>query len=801
MPGTARRRIVGAPSEKVVGLDRDPTEIAELLVDGGSVVIVGVPGSGKSHLTRAVIAELRRRGVDPVVLRAGQPVPEGLGEHPVPGAPPLVLVVDDAPAVAEAGLEAISRAAYTGSARVLLTADTDPCTQTSGLPPVLAQLWLDGVAVRHDLQLLDDLTADQLISCIVGDDVLDSVTRAVVTQRSAGSRMLLRELALDAAEAQRGGGHDPWESRRARAGSRLADALRTVVDAYDAEQQLALALVGRLDGIEYSTLSRVVRPAVLDALKARRVLRETGPRRLLHATAPIAQEADHRLPPGRVDAVVDELVTRMLTEPGVTPSEPVMLAAAASWHSGRESVPSPGDVDPELRGLVLSTAAAAANTGGRAQLALDYVALGFAVDGHPALNLEASRALARLHEIDEAYAQISRVDASTVPVPELRRLVRWWASMIGWHPAGQTLGDIEAWLAAAGVSDASVQCELEAQRAEEHYLDLDWTGGEQHALRVVEHPEAGTLVRLRAAVVASMCAAQLGRGADGLAMLARAERINRDPVTSRPVSLRTELVLICFQAFTGVVARSVPPHLDARLRYAVGVAAQRKDRSGLALAGIVSGVALGFAAGDDARAELEFGAAIDRIDRIEFAVFRPLVGNLRASALARLGRVADARQVLDEIDIEQLRTHRLFRYSRHIVEYDIAIAAGELGTAEAALVAAETERATGDAAAGPSVTDLKRRESLARTIDNLAPAARADGLASRVLTEREHEIALLVARRLSNKEIAQQLFLSVRTVESHIYAARGKLGAGSRRELGERVREQDARDRAADDRL
>jgi DNA-binding CsgD family transcriptional regulator len=70
-----------------------------------------------------------------------------------------------------------------------------------------------------------------------------------------------------------------------------------------------------------------------------------------------------------------------------------------------------------------------------------------------------------------------------------------------------------------------------------------------------------------------------------------------------------------------------------------------------------------------------------------------------------------------------------------------------------------------------------------------------------VLTEREHEIALLVARRLSNKEIAQQLFLSVRTVESHIYAARGKLGAGSRRELGERVREQDARDRAADDRL
>lgn len=801
MPGTARRRVVGAPSEEVVGLDRDPTEIAELLATGGSVVIVGVPGSGKSHLARAVTAELRRRDLDPIVLRPGLRPPEGLGEHPAPGVPSLVLVVDDARSFDEPDLEAISRAAYTGRARVLLTAETDPCTQSSGLPPVLAQLWLDGVAVRHDLQLLDDVTADQLISCVVGDDVLDSVTRAVVTQRSAGNRMLLRELALDAAEAQRGGGHEPWETRRARAGSRLADALRTVVADYDEEQKLALALVGRLDGIEYSTLSRVVRPAVLDALIGRRVLRETGPHRLLHATAPIAQEADHRLPPGRVDTVVDELIGRMLTQPGVGPSEPVMRAAAAAWHSGSDSVPSPGEVDPVLRGRVLGTAAAAANAEGRAGLALDYVALGFAVDGHPGLNLEASRALARLHEIDEAFAQISRLDAATVPVPELRRLVRWWASMIAWNPAGQTIADIEEWLAAAGVTDRSVLCELDVQRAEECYLDLDWTGGERNALRVLAEPEAGTLARLRASVVAAMCAAQLGRGSDGLTMLARAERINRDPVTSRPVSLRTELVLICFQAFTGVIATSMPPHLDTRLRFAVGVAAQRKDRSGLALAGIVSGVALGFAAGDDARAELEFGAAIDRIDRIEFAVFRPLVGDLRASALARLGRVAEARQVLDEIDIEQLRTHRLFRYSRHVAEYHIAVAAGEFGTAEAALVAAEAERVAGDATAGPSVTDRKRRQSLDRTIDTLAPAGRSESPAGRVLTEREHEIALLVARRLSNKEIAQQLYLSVRTVESHIYAARGKLGAGSRRELGDRVREQDARDRVADGRL
>lgn len=55
------------------------------------------------------------------------------------------------------------------------------------------------------------------------------------------------------------------------------------------------------------------------------------------------------------------------------------------------------------------------------------------------------------------------------------------------------------------------------------------------------------------------------------------------------------------------------------------------------------------------------------------------------------------------------------------------------------------------------------------------------------LTEREVEIAELVAHGLSNRQIAAELYLSVRTVESHIYQARVKLGAPSRRELGRLV--------------
>jgi DNA-binding CsgD family transcriptional regulator len=786
----------GTSSDRVIGHDRDPEEIADRLLQGRSIVVVGSLGSGRSHLARAVAATLRDRGLDPFLLGRDDPLPSWTA-----GGGPALLVADDADTLEPDALELLTRAVRGGRVRVLLTASDEPSPRSPGLPQALSHLWLDGVAERLDLEELDAATADELITSFVGSGGVDTVARAVITQRAAGSRMLLREFALVAAEAQRTG-HDPlWESRAARAGSRLAEVLRAVVDRYDDDQRLGLALVGRLDGVEHATLTRIVPASVIDGLVARRVLRDTGgAERRLYATAPLALEAEHALPAGRVDAAVDDLVTRMLTAPGVTPSVPLMRAAAAAWHSGRDTVPSPADVPVELRGTVLRTAAAEANSEGRSDLALSYVALGFALDGHPGLHLEASRAFARLRRPDAAYAEISRLDPTGVPVPELRRLVRWWATVVGWQPSGHSFAD--------RIDDPGVRLELEAQRAEAAYLDMDWSEGERRARAVLAFPHGGTLVRLRASAVAAMSAAQLGRGDEALELLARADRMNRDPVTGRPVSVRSELALICFQAFASMVSRRPLPPLADRLAYALAASAARKDRSGLALAGIASGVALGVAAGDDDHGQRELGAALGRIDRIEYAVFRPLVAQLRAGALAGVGRVDEARTVLAEIDIEELRMHRLFRYSRHIAEHAIAVAAGELGTAEAALCAAEAERAQGDPSARSSALGEQRRARLAELLAAAdAPAVPASPATAggydpeRLLTEREREIALLVAHRLSNKEIAQKLFLSVRTVESHIYAARGKLGAGSRRELGERVRHDDGDARPSDGRL
>ena len=52
------------------------------------------------------------------------------------------------------------------------------------------------------------------------------------------------------------------------------------------------------------------------------------------------------------------------------------------------------------------------------------------------------------------------------------------------------------------------------------------------------------------------------------------------------------------------------------------------------------------------------------------------------------------------------------------------------------------------------------------------------------LTPRELEIALLASSNLSNREIADRLVVSPRTVETHIYRVMDKLGVSRRQELG-----------------
>jgi non-specific serine/threonine protein kinase len=58
------------------------------------------------------------------------------------------------------------------------------------------------------------------------------------------------------------------------------------------------------------------------------------------------------------------------------------------------------------------------------------------------------------------------------------------------------------------------------------------------------------------------------------------------------------------------------------------------------------------------------------------------------------------------------------------------------------------------------------------------------------LTHREREVAALVAQGLTNREIADRLVLSVRTVETHVDRILGKLNLHTRTQLAARLADQ-----------
>ena len=102
--------------------------------------------------------------------------------------------------------------------------------------------------------------------------------------------------------------------------------------------------------------------------------------------------------------------------------------------------------------------------------------------------------------------------------------------------------------------------------------------------------------------------------------------------------------------------------------------------------------------------------------------------------------------------------------------------AGEPGSRDGDLEVARTLLAD-------STAEFRRLDMPGPLARALEVQGRSAGGAAPVLSPREAEIALLVARAMSNREIAEKLFLSERTVESHVRSILAKLGFTSRTEI------------------
>ncbi|GAB3756227.1 response regulator transcription factor [Yimella radicis] len=91
------------------------------------------------------------------------------------------------------------------------------------------------------------------------------------------------------------------------------------------------------------------------------------------------------------------------------------------------------------------------------------------------------------------------------------------------------------------------------------------------------------------------------------------------------------------------------------------------------------------------------------------------------------------------------------------------------------LVGAVKAVCQGEPMLSPSVTRQLVDRVTASTPVNPANAARLERL-----TDREHEVAVLISRGLSNADIAADLYMSVPTVKAHVSRILAKLDAGNR---------------------
>ena len=104
-----------------------------------------------------------------------------------------------------------------------------------------------------------------------------------------------------------------------------------------------------------------------------------------------------------------------------------------------------------------------------------------------------------------------------------------------------------------------------------------------------------------------------------------------------------------------------------------------------------------------------------------------------------------------------------------------------LAAMDASAHAAAAHRRVGRA--GSAMTGASRAHELATQCGGATSPALVGSRLVVPFTRREHEIAVLVAQGLSNREIADAVSLSVRTIEGHIYRASCKAGAVGRAEL------------------
>ncbi|MDZ8171320.1 helix-turn-helix transcriptional regulator [Microbacterium xanthum] len=833
----------------VVGADRDPDTMCARIRAGGSVVVVGTPGSGRSFLLDHIRTALERDGHAPLVIRTGRTlssVPFGCLEaapdtraadlREAPDRPsgltdtdPVIVIVDDADLLDSDTARSLTARAYRKEVVILAAIAAGSLRLGESFDSPLADLWAHGIAQRIDLR---DLTVDEAFDLIDASTTarpLDKATRAKIVSLAGGSRALLTEAVSYAAQA-RDAGRDPLTClREVPPTSRFGELLIARAAELSGPHTEVLATLGRVAGIEFVDAIRFLPEDDVEELISLGLVFDAGaPSRHLFAHPLIARAASRRCRVGEVRARLDLMIRRMLDAGGSWWSEAIACELARRRHRGDLELESPPREDLLRRAIV--DAARAANDDAQPAVAIAYAATAPPVERPDHLDIEVQHASALL----EGHPSRHAVDAFSTSFRRERRLDPDAAGVAA-ECAIQQRGRLSRPLSPLVLLTA----------ANAALLDMRWSIAEAYARCATEHPTSDATSAKESAFVRAMSLCVRGRLDRASQVLAGTDAVTTTTPRQEGADAVGRLIVLCGRALGMQVNGIEVESMRDRLRREGVRAAAADDR--LALVWLNHLAALVFAGlGDAGGAAREARLALIRGASFRLSPWSSVTLMYVARALALLGDTSAAREIWDATATPSAMRFTLVRHAALMAEAGILEAEGRH---QDAVTRTRAAVALAELAGTPLLTawgvyqavalgdrtenDMTRLSAIAITIEGemgetlrtwaqqitsgaapdspldrlrLAgpwaaplvpgPARRARGHAIPLppgtendtgLTRREREIAQLAAEGMNNREIAEHLYLSVRTVESHVYQARMKVGARSRRELGRMI--------------
>ncbi|WP_329787412.1 LuxR C-terminal-related transcriptional regulator [Lentzea sp. DG1S-22] len=730
-------------------------------VRGAGLIVAGPAGVGKTRLLDEIACDVRLRataamseiplGVMAPFLPSVDPSPLAMLTAARTALRGRVVVVDDVHLLDDASAGLLHQLVQHREAVVVATLRSG-----ERAPEPVVALWKDELLPRIELEPLGRPAVVEVLETVLGG-VLDSVTADRLWTACMGNMLLLREMHFAAAWTSHGGvwsldGPLPLSARLVELiEAHLAavpDEDRRVLELLALGEPLDLAASESLDGLVTVTDEglRLAHPLYGEVLRAQ---------------CPPLRKRNHQ-----------RYLASVLDDP--------LRVAVLRLDSGTAD-------DPDL---LLKAAKLASATGG-VVLAERLARAAWSVGG----GVEAARLLAyvlvftdRAEEAEEVFAMVA-TDDDPVEVRTMRGMNLGWglgrseeaADMIV-MPAGRAVmlfhagryDEARALLSASDPGEAAVLAMIDVVQGRYtgpfpvippvsevglgaemntfsevfvHSLHGDLLRAERLAVRA--HREKAEWDSMRSSWAVS-CAALACAGG----RLLEARRLLQE---ARPVQPFVRLCTLAHvEALLGNDARSLLAEAEK-----LAPSGMRPYRHGLWTARIWAGGASPFDAAAEARSYGEFAAEA-----------------LHLQDAVRLGHAAEAVERLRELasTTTGLLVPVFAAHAEALVRNDPA------GLAEVAL---RFEEAGFMLHAAEAAAESGDRVLFGRLI-GACEGARTPALARMSLvplTQREREVAAMAARGLTNREIAESLVISVRTVDNHLSHAYAKLGIATRGEL------------------